>query len=84
MNLPEAEHNELGRGVGLYSRITRNVIHSTSSVSPPFIATIHIVEGFPTSQSESKATLRTIEKLRKYFQIFDSVGLRIPNLIKKT
>lgn len=62
-------------------------MHHSSSAFPPSTVSIHIsddeeedvlIEGFLTSQWESKATPRTLEKLRDY-HIPTSIELRIPS-----
>lgn len=84
----KGKHGEPSKGGGSLKGVTRSVTRRPSSVSPPSTAFIHIVhddeqdvpiEGFSASQWESKATPRTLEKLRRDYHIPTSVELRIPS-----
>lgn len=83
----KVKHGEPSKDVGSLRLVTRSIMNHSSSASHPSTVSIHIsddkeedvlIEGFLTSQWESKATPQTLEQLRDY-HIPTSIELRIPS-----
>lgn len=82
------EHRKSSKSKGSCRGVTKSLTRRSSCISPPSTTTIHVaddkdqdvsIEGFSANRWESKATLRMINKLKKNFQIPNSVKLTILN-----
>ena len=84
----KVEHSKSSKSKGSCRGVTKSLTRRSSCVSPPSTTTIHVaddkdqdvsIEEFSANRWESKASLHMINKLRKDFQIPNSVKLTILN-----